>query len=156
MNAANDWCVAFVRMWEALQLSGNGPCVLVFGRGEQDVSFPSWGKFAQLAHPTSSFTFEAHGHAEHYTVTNDSAQQIFITAGIMLVDPPSQPDLEAAQQHGNEGPIRTGGGAPQDHTAYAVYHPGEVVKPDRLEEFTMNMTLETVRLFVALLQKRHV
>ena len=150
MNAANDWCVAFLRMWEALQLSGNGPCVHVFARGEQDVSFPSWGKFAQLAHPTSSFTFEALGHAEHYTVTNDSAQQIFITAGMVFDDPPSQP--EAAQRHGNEGPIHTGGGAPQDHTAY---HPGAVVKPHRLEEFKMNMTLETVRSFVALLQKRN-
>ena len=112
----------------------------LFGRGEQDVSFPSWGKFAQHSHPTSSFTLEAHGHAEHYTVTNDSAQQIFITAGMVLADPPSQP--EAAQRHGNEDPIRTGGGPPNDHTAH---HAGAVVKPHRLEEFKGNMELETVR-----------
>lgn len=107
--------------WEALHLSEERPaCVRVVpGCGGQDVEKPTWARFALLGAVGTVFTFAANGHEEKYTVTNDSAQTIFITAGMVLEDSALQSKPEPEQ-------------------------PSAVVRPDRLEECATNMTLVKV------------
>lgn len=97
-----------------------------------------------MAYPGMRYSFEAQGHKEDYTVTNDSAQVIFITDGMELVDPVLHSELEPAQPGSTAASTVPAGGGSAEETA--TYRPGTVVKPPRLEEFKMNMLLQTVGL----------
>ena len=70
-----------------------------------------------MAHPGITYTFEAQGHKEYYTVTNDSAQVIVITDGMELVDPvpQSEPEPAPAGVYGSAAanPLPTAGGPPE-------------------------------------------
>ena len=96
-----------------------------------------------MAHPGITYTFEAQGHKEYYTVTNDSAQVIVITDGMELVDsvPQSEPEPAPPGVYGSEDIVQAGGVGTDDSI---VYRPGAVVKPPHLAEFKMNMLVQTV------------
>ena len=71
-------------------------CVLTnpHARREQDMAFPQWARFQQQSYPGIVYTFAAKGHKEYYTVTDDSAQQVFITDGMVYYE--SEPEPEGA------------------------------------------------------------
>lgn len=111
---------------------------VVSDRGEQDVQQPNWARFALMGAVGTVFTFAANGHEEKYTVTNDSAQTIFITAGMVLEDSalPSAPGPGPRGLHAGTTPA--GGAAVHDHRAV------QPAEPVRLEHFRSNMTLVKV------------
>ena len=91
----------------------------VSGCAGQDGQHPNWAKFQLKAAVGTVFTFSCNGHKERYKVTKDSAQAVFITAGMVLEDSALRSEPEPEQ-------------------------PSAVVEPPRLRKFESNMTLMKV------------